>query len=144
MFAQLRKSANIAETPINCAMVGPRRIPVELRIQPGTRAFVLSEGADLGTGEKVRVYENHLNDSPSAIARTSAILSTFAARHGPRSTERVRNTRRFFSGAIMHFKPSRRTWFISALNFTPRRFSKRFSDAATLSSGVIVVRAHQA
>jgi hypothetical protein len=31
----------------------------------------------------------YLNDSLSAIARTSATLSTLAVLHGPRSTERV-------------------------------------------------------
>ena len=55
--------------------------------------------------EETSVYENHLKDSPSATSRTVATLSTFATRHEPRSTERVRNALRLFGDATMDLCP---------------------------------------
>jgi len=106
------KDSRIGDNPKKRQQTVPRqshrRIPVEFCIQPSTCAFVLLEGADVRIDQEVGVDENHLKDSPSATARTSATLSRFAARHEPRSTARVRKTLRFLAGALMHFIPSRR------------------------------------
>src|SRR4026207_1153297 len=100
-------------------------------VQPGARALMLLEEANVGVDEKVRVDQNHLKDSPSATARTSAILFTLAARHEPSPTERGRHSPRFLAGAIMLCMPSRRASLTSTLNLSPRCLPKRLSEAAT-------------
>lgn len=126
-FEKRPKSPSVEQSINPCSMAS------EARWASGTRFACIPEPAK----------NDHLNDSPSAIARTSVTLSRFAIRQGPRSTERVWKLLRFFTGPVILLLPSLSTRLSNALHFKRRVFARRLSAAATSFSKVIVVRTPQ-
>jgi hypothetical protein len=83
-------------------------IPAEPFVKPSSCDFVLSKRPHIRVDENVRIYQDHLNVSPSLIESTSAMLSRLPTFTRPKSTERVRNSRRFFGGRFISCRPRRK------------------------------------
>src|SRR5215831_3915338 len=93
--------------------------------------------------EDIGVDQNHLNDSVSASARASPILSRLARRTGPSATDFVRNDWVRFGRALISFSPRRKASLTSSFSPESVFFRSRSNEAATSSSNVKVVRMHQ-
>src|SRR5258708_413002 len=132
--AQEREEARPRQTDIG----GSAELPVE----PVPGIAMLTESAHMGVDQDIGVDEDHLKDSPSAIASASLMLSSGICA-GPRSTTRVRNGSRGFVRAVMSLIPRLSASLIRSLRLLSRALRRRSRLAATSSSMVRVVLTHQ-
>ena len=92
------KDARVRDEPQESEQAGPgqanARDAAELAVEPGTRATMLREGSDVSIDEQVGVDQDHLYESPSATARTSATFAASATRSSSFRREAARERRR--------------------------------------------------
>jgi len=120
-----------------------RRHACELTIEPFPGQRVMRRSGIERIDQQIRIKQNHLNCSPSAIASASLTETTSPMRQRPSETGCVRDSLRGLAGAASSFNPRRSAVFISSLRLLSPVRRRLSSAAATSVSSVKVVRMHQ-